>query len=78
MSVAKVVEINASSTESFDDAVRRGIAKASESLNHIRSAWIKEQKVDVSEGDLTQFRVDMYVTFLLDESESVAGAGGAD
>lgn len=71
MSVAKVVEINASSTESFEDAVRSGIAKAGESLHHIRSAWIKEQKVDITEGDLTQFRVDMYVTFLLDESEQL-------
>ena len=66
MSVAKVIEITASSSESFDDAVRVGIAKASETVRNIQGAWVKEQKVTVSGGNVVDYRVDLAVTFLLD------------
>jgi len=65
-SVAKVIEITASSSESFDDAVRVGIAKASETVRNIQGAWVKEQKVTVSDSNVVDYRVDLAVTFLLD------------
>lgn len=67
MAVAKVVEISASSTKSFDDAVKTGIARASKTLEGITGAWVAEQKVAVKDGMITEFRVTMRVTFILAE-----------
>ena len=67
MSVAKVVEITSESETSFEDAVRRGLQRASQTIQHIEGAWIKEQKVRVNNGKIVGFRVDMKVTFLLHE-----------
>jgi flavin-binding protein dodecin len=66
MSVAKVIEISASSTESFEDAVRTGIEKSGESLRNIKGAWVSEQKVDVVDGKITAYRVTLRVSFVLD------------
>jgi dodecin len=66
MSVAKVIEISATSPESFEDAVRQGIAKASESVRDIRKAWVKEQHAHVENGNIVEFQVNMYVTFVLE------------
>jgi flavin-binding protein dodecin len=65
MSVAKVTELIASSPESFEDAVRRGIARAAKTLHHVESAWVKEMKVVVKDGKVTEYRVDLKVTFVL-------------
>ena len=65
MSVAKTSEISASSSKSFEDAVRQGIKKMSETVKHIEGAWIKEQKVVVDEGEVTHYRVTMKVTFVV-------------
>lgn len=67
MSVAKVTEIIASSNESFDDAVKQGIARASKTLKNISSAWVKDQKVLVKDGKVTEYRVVMKVTFVLND-----------
>jgi flavin-binding protein dodecin len=66
MSVAKIIEISAHSDESFEDAVRRGIAKASETVHGIKSAWIKDQQVTVDGARVTRYQVNMKVTFVLD------------
>ena len=66
MSVAKVVEISATSSESFDDAVRQGVAKASETLRNIRSVWVKEQRASVDNGAIVEFQVNLQVTFVLE------------
>ena len=66
MSVAKVIEITADSPESFDDAVRKGIAKAGETVRNMKAAWIKEQQVVIDGGNVTSFRVDLKITFILD------------
>jgi hypothetical protein len=69
IAVAKVVEITAASTDSFDDAIRQGITKASATDRKIQGAWVKEQKVEVSEdGNITEYRVDLKVTFVLDRT----------
>ena len=65
MSVAKVTEIIASSSTSFDDAVASGIAKASQTLNGITGAWVADQKVTVKDGKIEEYRVVMRVTFVL-------------
>ncbi len=65
MSVAKHVEISASSTASFEDAIRQGIKKTAESVKGIQGAWVKEQKVVVDGDDITEFRVTMKVTFIV-------------
>lgn len=66
VAVAKVVELSASSTESFEDAIRTGVAKAGETLRGISGAWVKEQKVEISDGNITDYRVNLQVTFVLD------------
>jgi dodecin len=65
MAVAKVTEIIASSNKSFEDAVKQGIARAEKTLKNIRGAWIKEQKVLVEDGKITEYRVAMKVSFVL-------------
>ena len=65
MSVAKTSEITASSSKSFEDAVRKGIRKMSETVDNIESAWVKEQKAVVKDGDVDAYRVTMKVTFLV-------------
>jgi flavin-binding protein dodecin len=66
MSVAKVIELTASSTESFEDAVRIGIEKSGESLRHVKGAWISEQKVDVEDGKIVAYRVTLRITFVVE------------
>ena len=66
MSVAKVIEVNASSTESFEDAIRVGIEKSGETLRNIKGAWVSEQKVDVENGAIVAFRVSLRISFVLD------------
>jgi len=65
MSVAKVTEITAKSTKSFDDAVAVGIARANKTLQNIKGAWINGMKVDIDNGRIASYRVDMKVTFIL-------------
>ena len=67
MSIGKVIEVTAQSDKSFEDAIQEGIRRASKSVDGIQSAWIKEQKVDVSEGEVTGYRVDLKITFLVHE-----------
>lgn len=66
MAVAKVIELTAESGDSFEDAIREGISKASETVRNIQGVWVKEQKVRVENGDISAFRVDLKVTFVLD------------
>jgi len=65
MSVARVTEIIAASPKSFDDAVLLGVARANKTLQNVRSAWIEDQKVEIVDGKITEFRVALKVTFVL-------------
>jgi hypothetical protein len=65
MSVAKVTEITSTSTKGFDDAVQAGIARANKTLKNIKGAWIKGMKVDIENGKVTSYRVDLKITFIL-------------
>lgn len=67
MSVARVTEISATSPNSFEDAVKQGLARAKKTLHNIKGAWIKEQSVDLDDGTIKDYRVNMMVTFVLDD-----------
>ncbi|HET7747415.1 MAG TPA: dodecin family protein [Vicinamibacteria bacterium] len=66
-SVAKVSEISARSTKSFEDAIQAGIARAAKTLRNVRSAWVKEQRIEVSNGRITAYQVNLMITFTLDD-----------
>lgn len=67
MSVARITEISSTSSKSFEDAVRKGIERAGKTLRNIRGAWVKEQQVIVENGELTKFKVNLLVTFELED-----------
>jgi flavin-binding protein dodecin len=66
-SVARVIEISAISDVSFEDAVRTGVARANRTLRNVTSAWVKEQRVEVKDGAISCYQVNMMVTFILDD-----------
>lgn len=65
MSVARVTEIIASSTKSFDDALDNGVERASKTLKNVTGAWIQDQKVVIEDGKIVEYRVNLKVTFVL-------------
>lgn len=66
-SVARVTTLSVSSDKSFDDAIQAGVARANKTLRGVSGAWVKEQKVEVSDGGITTWRVVLEVTFVLDD-----------
>jgi len=70
MTVAKVIELTATSSKSFEDAIQEGISRAGDSLSDVKGAWIKEQKVIIEKGKIVGFRVNMQVTFVLKGGKS--------
>ena len=69
MSVARVTEITASSKKSFQDAIEKGIARASKTLKNVEGAWVKEQQVSIENGRISRYRVNLLVTFILGDSD---------
>ena len=67
MSVAKVIEISSTSPTSFDKAVEEGVARAAQSVRNITGAWVKDMRCSVKDGKITDYQVNMQVTFLLDD-----------
>ena len=67
MTIAKISEISATSSVSFEDAIQQGIARATKTLRDVRSAWIKEQHIRVENGHPAEYQVNMMVTFVLDD-----------
>lgn len=65
MSVAKVMEITASSTKSFEDAIESGLGRASKTVENIEGAWVKDMKVRCKGGKVSEYRVNLKVTFVL-------------
>jgi hypothetical protein len=66
MTLAKVIEISAESDINFEAAIQNGIVKASETVHNIKSAWVKQQKVTVADGQIVKYRVDLKLTFVMD------------
>ncbi len=67
MAVARVTEISSTSTTSFEDAIKSGLERANETLRNVKSAWIKEQQVRLTGGSISEYQVNMLVTFVLDD-----------
>ena len=67
MAIARVTEISSTSTKSFEDAVQQGVTRATKTLRNVRSAWIKEQRVEITDDKISQYQVNMMVTFVLDD-----------
>ncbi|TRW96244.1 dodecin domain-containing protein [Paracoccus sp. M683] len=67
MTIARVTEISATSDKGFEDAIRQGLARANDTLRNVKSAWVKEQTVDCDGGRISSYRVNMMVTFVLDD-----------
>lgn len=72
MSVAKNIEITASSSKSFEDAINQGISKACKTIDNVKGAWIKEQKISIEGGKVSEYRVNMIITFLLKDDEEIS------
>ena len=70
MSIARITEISATSTKGFEDAIRQGVSRASTTLRNVRSAWVKEQQVRIENGNITEFQVNLMVTFVLDDDQA--------
>lgn len=68
MSVAKISEISSTSTVSFEDAIKKGIERASKTLRGIKAAWVKEQEVSVEDGKIVRYKVNLMLTFVLDDA----------
>ncbi|MER2527987.1 MAG: dodecin family protein [Candidatus Competibacter denitrificans] len=70
MSIAKVVEVIAVSNKSFDDAIKQGIERAGETLSGIEGAWIKDQSIELKDGKISQYKVIMRLTFLVEKPDA--------
>ena len=67
MAVARVTEISSTSPKGFDDAIQQGIARATKTLRNVRSAWVKEQRVDIKNDQVVDYQVNLMVTFVLED-----------
>ena len=67
MSVARITEISSASDKSFEDAIEQGVVRAGKTLHNIKSAWVKEQEVQIENGKIAFYKVIMKITFVLDE-----------
>lgn len=65
-SVARVTEISASSPNSFEDAIKVGLSRATETLRNVESAWVKDQNIMLDNGEIKAYKVNLLVTFVLD------------
>ncbi|HEV8544810.1 MAG TPA: dodecin family protein [Candidatus Limnocylindrales bacterium] len=67
MAVARVTEISSTSPKGFDEAIQDGIARATKTLRNVRSAWVKEQRVDIKNDKIAEYQVNLMVTFVLED-----------
>jgi len=67
MSVAKIIEVSATSSKSFEDAITTGVARAGKTVKDVKGAWVKSMKVDIDNGKIAKYRVVLKVTFVLQD-----------
>ena len=67
MAVARVTEISSTSPKGFDEAIEQGVARAAKTLRNVKSAWVKEQRVEIDNGRVVEYQVNLLVTFVLDD-----------
>ncbi len=75
MSVARVVELSATSEQGFEEAINEGIQRATSTLRNVESAWVKDMNVEIEDNRVTVYRVNLAITFVLEEGEAPASAG---
>ncbi|GEO18649.1 dodecin family protein [Microvirga aerophila] len=75
MSIVKMIELSSQSPESWEDATRKAVERASRTIRNIRSVWVKEFEAAVDADKVIQFRVILKVSFQLEEGESMGAAG---
>jgi dodecin len=68
MSVARIFEISSTSTKSFEDALQQGVARASQTLRQVTGAWVKEQRVEIENGTIVRYQVNLLITFVLEDT----------
>ncbi|MBA2690971.1 MAG: dodecin domain-containing protein [Rubrobacter sp.] len=68
MAVARITEISATSTTSFEDAIKEGVSRATNTLRGVEGAWVKDMNVMIEDGNITGYKVNMEITFVLDAS----------
>lgn len=71
MSVARVIEVTAVSNKSFEDAIKVGLDRVHKTMRNVKSAWIKDQSMNLEDGKIAQYQVNMLVTFVLDEGDDI-------
>jgi flavin-binding protein dodecin len=69
MSIARITEISSTSQKSFEDAIQRGVTRATQTLRNVRSAWVKEQHIRIDGGSIVEYQVNLLITFVLDEGD---------
>ena len=69
MSIARITEISSTSGKSFEDAIQSGVARATQTLRNVRSAWVKEQQIRIDNGKIVEYQVNLMITFVLDEGD---------
>lgn len=67
MTVARVTEIISSSTVGFDDAVQQGVTRAVKTLKNVKGAWVQDQKVQITDGKISEYRVNLKISFVLED-----------
>ena len=72
MTIAKNIEISSTSETSFEDAIQQGIARISKTVKNVEGAWIKEQKVGVTDGKISKYHVIMIVSFVIDDGADIS------
>jgi flavin-binding protein dodecin len=72
MPVARVVELSSSSDQSFEDAINQGVKRATSTLRNVEGAWVKDQNVIVENGNIVGYKVNLAITFVLEEGEQPA------
>ena len=75
MSVARVIELSATSDQGFEEAINDGIQRATSTLRNVESAWVKDMNVEIQNNQVTVYRVNLAITFVLEEGEAPASAG---
>ncbi len=71
MSIARITEISSTSKKSFEDAIQSGISRATQTLRNVRSAWVKEQQIQIEDGKIAGYQVNLMITFVLDDADQV-------
>ncbi len=75
MSVARVIELSASSEQGFEDAINQGVQRATSTLRNVESAWVKDMNVIIEDNQVTAYKVNLAITFVLEEGEPPASSG---